>query len=142
MHAINLFSKLFSSFYFSHIDKNTVLKEIKKINLNKAVEDSNIPVKIFLKKTLICVLITCISNLLIKLSCRTIKVCRFFLSLQTLQQYLSKVHEIKLKTTGKSVFCLSFKKCLKRLLVANSQINLIIFYQKLQPTTLFPYNDR
>ena len=47
MHAINRFSKLFSSFYFSHIDKNTVLIEIKKINLNKAVQDSNIPVKIF-----------------------------------------------------------------------------------------------
>ena len=50
MHAINRFSKLFSSFYFSHIDKNTALKEIKKININKAVQDSNIPVKIFLKK--------------------------------------------------------------------------------------------
>ena len=42
MHVI----KRFSSFYFLHVDKNTVLKEIKKLNLNKAVQDSDIPVKI------------------------------------------------------------------------------------------------
>ena len=46
MRVIKRFSQRFSSFYFSHVDKNTVLKEIKKLNLNKAVQDSDIPVKI------------------------------------------------------------------------------------------------
>ena len=36
--------------FFSHIDKNTILKEIKKLNLNKAVQDSDIPVKILKEK--------------------------------------------------------------------------------------------
>ena len=45
MRVIKRFSQRFSSFYFSHVDKNTVLKEIKKLNLNKAVQDSDIPVK-------------------------------------------------------------------------------------------------
>ena len=43
MRVIKRFSQ---SFYFSHVDKNTVLKEIKKLNLNKPVQDSDIPVKI------------------------------------------------------------------------------------------------
>ena len=46
MHVIKRFSQCFSSFYFSHVHKNTVLKEIKKLNINKAVQDSDIPVKI------------------------------------------------------------------------------------------------
>ena len=46
MHVIKRFSQRFSSFYFSHVDKNTVLKETKKLNLNKAVQDSDISVKI------------------------------------------------------------------------------------------------
>ena len=46
MRVIKRFSQRFSSFYFSHVDKNTVLKEIKKLNLNKAVQDSDIPVMI------------------------------------------------------------------------------------------------
>ena len=40
------FSTRFSSFYFSQVDKNTVLKEIRKLNMNKAVQDKDIPVKI------------------------------------------------------------------------------------------------
>ena len=39
-------SMRFSSFYFSQVDKNTVLKEIRKLNMNKAVQDKAIPVKI------------------------------------------------------------------------------------------------
>ena len=39
-------SMRFSSFYFSQVDKNTVLKEIRKLNMNKAVQDKDIPVKI------------------------------------------------------------------------------------------------
>ena len=35
-----------SSFYFSHIDKKTVLNGIKKLKFSKAVQDSDIPVKI------------------------------------------------------------------------------------------------
>ena len=33
--AIKSFSTRFSSFYFSQVDKNTVLKEIRKLNINK-----------------------------------------------------------------------------------------------------------
>ena len=43
--GIKTFSQRFSSFYFSPIDKNTVLKEIRKLNFNKAAQDTNIPVK-------------------------------------------------------------------------------------------------
>ena len=66
MHAIKRFSRRFSSFYFPHVDKNTFLKKIEKINLNKAVDDSDI---------LISLLITFIFNLM---KLRLIKVCRFF----------------------------------------------------------------
>ena len=55
MHAIKRFSRRFSSFYFPHVDKSTFLKEIEKINLNKAVDDSDI---------LISLLITFIFNLM------------------------------------------------------------------------------
>ena len=51
MHVIKRFSQRFSSFYFSHVDKNTVLKEIKKLNLNKAVQNSGIPVKLLKENT-------------------------------------------------------------------------------------------
>ena len=51
MHVIKRFSQRFSSFYFSHVDKNIVLKEIKKLNLNKAVQDSDISVKILKENT-------------------------------------------------------------------------------------------
>ena len=46
IHVIKRFFQRFLRFYFSHADKNTVLKEIKKLNLNKAVQDSDMPVKI------------------------------------------------------------------------------------------------
>ena len=46
MHVIKRFSQSFSDFYFSHVDKSTVLIEIKKLNLNKVVRDLEIPVKI------------------------------------------------------------------------------------------------
>ena len=42
-------SQRFSGFYFSHVEKNIVLKEIKKLNFNKAVQDSDIPVKLLNK---------------------------------------------------------------------------------------------
>ena len=35
-----------SSFYFSRVDKNTVLKEIKGLSANKAVQDKDIPVNV------------------------------------------------------------------------------------------------
>ena len=47
-----------------------------------------------------------------------------------LDQHLSKVHEIKRKTTGQSVFYLSFQKFLKRLFAGNS---LIIFRKGCSP---------
>ena len=46
IHVMKKFSQRFSGFYFSHVEKNIVLKEIKKLNFNKAVQDSDIPVKI------------------------------------------------------------------------------------------------
>ena len=51
MHVMKRFSQRFSSFYFSQFDKNTVFKGTKKLNLNKAVQDSNIPVKILKENT-------------------------------------------------------------------------------------------
>ena len=36
---------MFSSFYFSPVDKNTFLKEIRKLKSNKAMQDTDIPVK-------------------------------------------------------------------------------------------------
>ena len=47
--------------FFSHADKKAVLKEIKKLNLNKAVQDSDIPVKVLKENALF---ITLISNLM------------------------------------------------------------------------------
>ena len=46
MDVIKKISHGLSSFYFSRIDKKTVLNEIKKLKLSKAVQDSDIPVKI------------------------------------------------------------------------------------------------
>ena len=43
---IKRFSERFSSFHFSQVDKNTVLKEIMKLRLNKSVQDTDIHVKI------------------------------------------------------------------------------------------------
>ena len=43
--VIKRVSQRFSSFYIWPVDKNTVLKEIRKLNSNKAVQDTDIPVK-------------------------------------------------------------------------------------------------
>ena len=39
-------SQRFSSFYFSQVDTNTVLKEIRGLIVKKAVQDTDIPVKV------------------------------------------------------------------------------------------------
>ena len=44
--VIKRVSQLFSSFYFSPVDKNTANKEIRKFKSNKAVQKTDIPVKI------------------------------------------------------------------------------------------------
>ena len=44
------FPRRFSSFYFYQVDRNTVLKEVKKWNMNEAVQDEDILVKIWKKK--------------------------------------------------------------------------------------------
>ena len=49
MNTIHCFSQCNSS-YFSLVDKNNVLKEIKGLNAIKAVQDNNIPVKVLGKK--------------------------------------------------------------------------------------------
>ena len=40
------FSQRFSSFHFSHVDKNTLLKEIERLRAKKAIQDTDIPVKV------------------------------------------------------------------------------------------------
>ena len=44
---IRRYSQRFPSFYFSVIDKNTVLKEIRNLSVKKAIQDTNIPIKVF-----------------------------------------------------------------------------------------------
>ena len=39
-------SQRFSSFYFSQVDTNTVLKEIRRLRAKKTVQDTDIPVKV------------------------------------------------------------------------------------------------
>ena len=46
INTICRFSRHNSSFYFSPVDKNTVLKEIKGLSANKAVQDTDIPVNV------------------------------------------------------------------------------------------------
>ena len=48
---VKRFSERFSSYHFSQVDKNTVLKEITKLSLNKSVQDTDIPVKILKENT-------------------------------------------------------------------------------------------
>ena len=43
---VKSFCRRFSSFYISQVDKNTVVKETRKLIMNKSVKDTNIPVKI------------------------------------------------------------------------------------------------
>ena len=119
--------RCFSFRYSTRFNIKKRFKEIKNLNLNKAVYDSDIPVKILKENA---DFFADYIYLQFNEAVDSSKFADFFLSLQTLQQYLSKVHEIKRKTTGQSVFCLSFQKFLKRLFASNSQITLIIFYQK------------
>ena len=46
VNTIRRFSQGNSSFYFSLVDKNSVLKEINCLKANKAVQDNDIPVKV------------------------------------------------------------------------------------------------
>ena len=46
INIIRRFSQHNPSFYFSPVDKNTVLKEIKGLTANKAVQDKDISVKV------------------------------------------------------------------------------------------------
>ena len=124
MRVIKRFSQ---SFYFSHVDKNTVLKEIKKLNLNKAVQDSDIPVKIlkenadFFADYIYLQFIEAVDSPQFADFCKSADTAAAFKqgSRNQTNQY----------STCQSVFCLSFQKFLKRLFAGNSQITLIIFYQ-------------
>ena len=79
------FSRFFK-FYFSHVDKNAVLKEIEKLNLNRAVQDSNIPVKILKENAEL------FAGYIYLHFNEAVDSSKFadFLSLQTLQQHLTK----------------------------------------------------
>ena len=46
INVIRHFSQRYSSFYFSQAEKNTVLKEIKRLSSKKAIHETDIPVKI------------------------------------------------------------------------------------------------
>ena len=46
INTIRCFSQHNSSFYFSPVDESTLLKEIKSLNANKAVQDNDTPVKV------------------------------------------------------------------------------------------------
>ena len=46
MNNIRNSSQRFSSFYFSQVDTNTALKEIRRLRAKKAVQDTDIPVKV------------------------------------------------------------------------------------------------
>ena len=46
INIIRHFSQKYSSFYFSQVEKNTVLKEIRRLSSKKAVQETDIPVKI------------------------------------------------------------------------------------------------
>ena len=46
INIIRHFSQRYSSFYFSQVEKNTVLKEIGTLSSKKAVQETDIPVKI------------------------------------------------------------------------------------------------
>ena len=46
VNIIRHFSQRYSSFYFSQVEKNTVLKEIGRLSFKKAVQETDIPVKI------------------------------------------------------------------------------------------------
>ena len=106
MHVIKRFSQRFSSFYFSHVDKNTVLKEIKKLNLNKAVQDSDIPVKILKENA---DFFADYIYLQFNEAVDSSKFADFFKSADITVAF-SKVHEIKKKKTADQlVFCLSLK---------------------------------
>ena len=49
---IRRFSQRNLSFYFSPLDKNTVLKEIKGLSASKAVQDDDIPVKVLIENAI------------------------------------------------------------------------------------------
>ena len=51
INTVRRFSQHNSSFYFSPVDKNTVLKEIKGLIANKAVQDNDIPVTVLKENT-------------------------------------------------------------------------------------------
>ena len=47
INIIRHFSQRYSSFYFSQVEKNTVLKEIRRLSSKKTVQETDIPVKIW-----------------------------------------------------------------------------------------------
>ena len=49
INIIRHFSQRYSSFYFSQVEKNTVLKEIRRLSSKKAIQETDIPVKILKK---------------------------------------------------------------------------------------------
>ena len=125
MHVIKIFSQRASSFYFSHIEKNTVFKEIKKLNLNKAVQDSDIPLQILKENA---DFFLDYIYLQINEAVDSSKFTDVFKSADITAAFKQGSRNKK-EATGQSVFCLSFQKFLKRSFAGNSQITLTIFYQ-------------
>ena len=46
INVVRRYCQCFPSFYFSVVDKNAILKEIRKLRVNKAIQDTDIPVKV------------------------------------------------------------------------------------------------
>ena len=122
---IKRFSELFSSFHFSQVDKNTVLKEITKLSLNKSVQDTDIPVKI-LKENADYFAEHIAFNLMRQYVHQN---SQHLSNLLTYCLYSNNVLDIRRITIDQSTSYQSFQKYLKNFCEDNFQIILIIFFR-------------
>ena len=144
MSAIKRFSQLFSSIYFSHVDNNTVLKEIKKLNLIKAVQDSDIPVNILKENAdFLAGYIYLQSSGAVDSS----KFADFFTNKDIAAAFKQSSRNQKKNYRPISILSL-ISKISEKIICKHSQFTLIMFYQnfsvvleRLQPTTSSPFND-
>ena len=121
---IKSFFMRFSSSYFLQVDKNTVLKEVKKLNMNKAVQNKDFPVKILKENTEYFVEYVFLQ--FNEAICASKFPASFKFANVTL--FSHKVQELKMIIIGQSFYLLS-QKYLRRLFVDNFQVTLITFFR-------------